>query len=207
MGDLNESIIASMKMPPVRGAKSFIFLHGIAITGVCFALPNLINYAYRDIQAIAASLIWVSLYPLGICSYFFGLEGEENKTKVRGLFSQTHFIDAVKISDANIIIDFGFQFFGRKYYYKRIDIMCISNVRWWVGQGGTYWVISVRHFEGEIFCLPQSGTKNEIEILGSKVVSFLRLIGVGLKATESPTEFSVIAHAYQGRKGTSAPHH
>lgn len=179
---------------------------------VALAVDNLVNPAGIAAFAVCgavASGLWLALvaFCLVVAVWSAGLWG--SVVAVLGAFSLRHFADAHRTDDGTVI-GFGYQLFGRAFYYLRVTPEQITSVDVSTGQATAHagrdmndWSVALWYrVEGAPAFGPWPGARNdEVYIVGgagpraeaaewlAAVVAFLRAAGVNLEPGEADTEF------------------
>lgn len=179
---------------------------------VALAVDNLLSPVGAPVLGACgavASVLWLALvaFVLVLTLWSVGLWG--SVVAVLGAFSLRHFADA-RTTDDGTVIGFGYQLFGRRFYYLRVAPDQITSVDISTGQATAHagrdmgdWSVALWYrVEGAAPFGPWPGARNdEVYIVGgagpreataewlSAVVAFLRAAGVNLEPGEADTEF------------------
>jgi hypothetical protein len=180
----------------------------VALSSAC-AVSNLIHPPADWRFAVAggcASVLWLALiaFVLVLGVWQTGLSG--SVVGLLGMFSRRHFADA-RPTDDGTVIGFGYQLFGRRFYYLREQITSLDVS---TGQATAHAGRDMNDWSVALWYLPEAGPthgpwpggrNDEVYIVGpargradaiewlAEVVAFLRAAGVNLEPGEDDTEF------------------
>lgn len=170
---------------------------------VALAADNLANPSGAGALAVVggcASVLWLALvaFCLVLAAWQTGLRG--SAVAVLGAFARDRFADA-RPTDGGTVIGFGFQLFGRRFYYLRLAPDQITSVSIGSGQGTAHAGRDMNDWSVALWYLPGGGRTDEVYVVGppraraeavawlAEVVAFLRAAGVDLEPGEGETEF------------------
>lgn len=200
---------------PFRGsALGVCCFYGVVSAIAIVAIDYLIHFRTTPVITILASVAWLSLVALLVSSAISDEGGVLQYLVNRlGYFSKRQFIETDKNAEQRPTICFGYELFGRKYYYLQVEATAIKSVYWHHGQGTAMsgrdmndWSITMRYHHPAGSRWPKAlgrgsldvhtvegpwGAKERAEAFGHLLVAFLRSAGVELQATDDPTRFVV----------------
>ena len=174
-----------------------IFIAAFVAFFVALSVFNLVNRV-----AVISSAIWLLL----VTAVIFAICRVEGIGKflrdLLGGFASTQFVERVTAETRLTEIRFGYQLFGRRYFYLKLPVGKIEGVDWTTGQAGAWHVglwfdhdDPARHEEGsrkpdqDVYIVGPCGWKEETEALGLSLVDFLCNAGASLVRGEDKCSF------------------
>jgi hypothetical protein len=177
---------------------------------VALAVNNLADYSHTPVLGIIASVLWLALVAFVLAGgvYFAGGIGP-SAIECLGLLSSRPFADVSRDGE-RVVIGFGYELFGRRFYYLRIDREQITSVVMNTGQASSlagrdmddwsvvlWYRVSGRvartppryRDDEEVYIVgPARARERTAELFGA-FVALLRSAGVELHPTERENEF------------------
>lgn len=164
---------------------------------VALAVYNLVTPggAPFDVCGTIASVLWLALvaFCLTLAVWQVGVWG--SVVAVLGGFSLRHFADARR-EDDRVVIGFGHQLFGRRWYYLRLAPDDVTSVGMSSGQATAFagrdmgdWSVVLWYAPDEVYIVGPARPREETAELLAAVVAFLRAAGVNLEPSERENEF------------------
>jgi len=206
-----EPPVPRLPLPPDGGACGVVFAALFVGFFVALAVYNLIAFGTVPMCACGtvASAVWLTLvaYCLALALWQVGLWG--SVVALLGPFSHRQFVDA-RHTDDGTVIGFGYQLFGRRFYYLRVTTDRITSVDMSSGQGTALagrdmndWSVALWYRDptalarvlwpgspsDEVYIVGPARAREETAELLAVVVAFLRAAGCDLQPGESETEF------------------
>lgn len=207
-----ESSVAGIDVPTFRVPLFHICLYTLVIFFVGLAIYLLAHFASTPWYAIVASIVWLVLVAFynyvrisddgGIQQYFLNC---------LAAISRRHFVEADATDNYPPTIRFGFTIFTNRFNLLEIPLTAVSSVDWHTGQASGLasqdrndWQVTIwyHHPDGpqrqpfpdvrdeELHFVGGDGPKTKVEPFGQAFVAFLQGVGVDLKPTGKPTEFT-----------------
>lgn len=193
----------------VGATVGMVVLTAFLLSSIYLAIYNLLQ-----LQGIIPSLIWLSL----ISFLLFGLCKEYGikmvAIKILGAFSRKEFVQIINRQDRHNEIQFGYQAFGRHFFYFAVEADKITQIDWHTGQASSLagkdmndWHVALwyehgdpiksesmkkygaRHPDSEVYLVGLEGPKEKTTIFGHSLVDFLQKSGVSLVPGESDSTF------------------
>ena len=181
---------------PKRRAEIVGLIFAVAFVAFFVALSvfNLVNRV-----AVIPSAIWLLLVTAVICAI---CRDEEFLRYLLGGFASTQFVERVTAETQLAEIRFGYQLFGRRYFYLKLPVGKIEAVDWTIGQAGEWHVglwsdhdDPAKHEEWsgkpdqDVYIVGPPGSKEEAETFGLSLVDFLCNAGASLVRGEDECSF------------------
>lgn len=199
-----------MAVPPERGGCCGA---GCVLAFVGFfvwlAVDNLADYSRTPWIGIVASVLWLALVVFVIVVGVWAAGGiGPTVIACLGLWSRRQFADVSRAGE-RVVIGFGYELFGRRFYYLRLDREQIIKVVMNTGQAsslagrdvGDWSVVLWYRFGGlaprtpgyrgdeEVYIVGPARAREQTAELFGAFVAFLRSAGVELHPTERENEF------------------
>jgi hypothetical protein len=201
---------SQMDVPPQRGGCCGA-IGALAFVGffVWLAVDNLADYSHTPVIGIVASVLWLALVAFVlVCGIWFAGGIGPTVIACLGLWSWRHFADVSRDSE-RVVIGFGYELFGRRFYHLRIDREQITSVVMNTGQATALagrdmndWAVVLWYrvgglaprtpgFRGdeEVYIVGPARARELTAELFAAFVAFLRSAGVELHPTERENEF------------------
>lgn len=210
--ETNDDPTPQLDVPPSPGGCCGA-LGALAFVGgfVALAVGNLADYRHTPLIGIVASVLWLALVTFVLVVGVWAAGGIiPSAVACLGLLSRRDFAD-VSRDDKRVVIGFGYELFGRRFYYLRIDREQVTSVVMNTGQASAFagrdmndWsVVLWYRVPGRVPPFPHFRDDEEVYIVGpararertaelfQAFVAFLRAAGVVLHPTDRDTEFRV----------------
>jgi hypothetical protein len=202
----NRMTLSEMAVPKPRGEIIGAYVLTTAI--VFFVVVGVSNLLNRI--ALIPSIIWLVL----VATVVWGRCRKEGigkfLTNVQGRFASKHFVEKISEEKVRTEIRFGYQLFGRRYFYLRLPIDKIETVEWrsgqatdMVGRDMNDWHVVLwfdhddpakrdkwsRKPDQDIYIVGPDRRKEDTEAFGLSLVDFLRNAGALLAQGEDNCSF------------------
>lgn len=200
--------LAKLRLPADNVACGAVCVVLFVGTFVALAVDNLAAYARVPLVGIVASVVWIALVAFVLVVAVATAGVRASVVACLGPFSKRHFADARTAGDRPLI-GFGYELFGRRWYFLRVRPEQVVSVNAGTGQATALagrdmrdWSVVLRFragerppatFEGqpidEVYLIGPARAKEQTAELLAAVVAFLREAGVDLRPTDRDTEF------------------
>jgi hypothetical protein len=190
-----------------RGALGATVIIAFILFFVVLSVINLLNHV-----AMIASAIWLLLVVLAIWT-ICKMDGLARVlVNVLGCFASRQFVESLCEGAGHARIGYGYELFGRRYFYLTVPVEKIALVDWHTGQGSERlgrdindWNVVVwydhddpverqkregtRNPDQDLCIVGPSGPKSEIAALGHSLVDFLCKAGASLRPGKDECSF------------------
>ena len=183
----------------------------LAFVGVFVALAvDNLAHGSTPVLGIVASVLWLALVAFVLVIGVWGEGGvRASAVTVLGTYSRRHFVEVARAGDRTVI-GFGYELFGRRFYYLRVASESVLSVNMSTGQATALagrdmndWHVAlwyrdparpartppVRFRDDELILVGLPRAKETTAEFFRAFVAFLRAAGVELHPTEKETEF------------------
>jgi hypothetical protein len=202
------------RMPvPAPGEGCGVVLLVLFLAGtVALAVYNLSDYPDLPFLGLVASVLWLALVSFTFVTGVWVAGGLwMSAVHALGEFSPAHFVEARRAGDQTVI-GFGYELFGRRFYYLRLDPARVESVVMNTGQATALagrdmndWSVVVWYWKSdvpppepdpnlndrEVYIPGPAHARATTEEFFRPFVAFLRAAGVPLEPTEKETAFRV----------------
>lgn len=221
--------VARLELPAPTGSGcgvvlAIVFVGGFVGGFVALAADNLIHYQTTSLLGLVPSVLWLALVAFVVFMTLFEIGVWGSLVACLGEFSRRHFVEAVRDGERGVI-GFGFELFGRTFYYLRIKYGQVSSVVMDTGQATDLaghdmndWSVVLWYHEPrrrlrfgfrdgeEVYIVGPCGPKQRTAQFFAAFVEFLRAAGVELHPGEKENEFRAAAEVHPApRSATDLP--
>jgi hypothetical protein len=191
-----------MAVPPEGSGCGVVCLTLFVASFVALAVYYLVTPFETPIYGLVAAVLWLAFVAFKTWSEIDSAGGlRAYAVATLGAFSSRWFAEAATEA-GRTVIGFGYELFGRKFYYLRIDREWVVKVEMSLGQAN--WSVYLRYrdpareqtawerehgIRGEVYVVGPTRTRKVTAGLFADFVAFLRAAGVELEQVGWEPEF------------------